>query len=76
MLIMGRYGAGQALRFRVQYNGEASRGRISTDVIDVDGMTFSGRFLGLLRSGSLVFKSTVFEEYFNDWLRPSSTTFR
>ncbi|KAJ7106350.1 glycosyl transferase family 90-domain-containing protein [Mycena epipterygia] len=38
--------------------------------LDVDGTTFSGRFLGLLRSGSLVFKSTLFEEYFNDWLRP------
>ncbi|KAJ7907556.1 glycosyl transferase family 90-domain-containing protein [Mycena leptocephala] len=36
-------------------------------VVDVDGTTFSGRFLGLLRSGSL---STLFEEYFNDWLRP------
>ncbi|KAJ7256590.1 hypothetical protein C8J57DRAFT_1472918 [Mycena rebaudengoi] len=39
-------------------------------VVDVDGTTFSGWFLGLLRSGSLVFKSTIFEEYFNDWLRP------
>lgn len=39
-------------------------------LLDVDGNTFSGRFLSLLRSGSLVFKSTVFEEYFNDWLRP------
>ncbi|KAJ7871107.1 lipopolysaccharide-modifying protein [Mycena leptocephala] len=39
-------------------------------LLNVDGMTFSGRFLGLLRSGSLVFKATVFEEYFNDWLRP------
>ncbi|KAJ6487037.1 hypothetical protein C8R45DRAFT_1145778 [Mycena sanguinolenta] len=38
--------------------------------LDVDGETFSGRFLGLMRSGSLVFKSTFFEEYFNDWLRP------
>ncbi|KAJ7043983.1 glycosyl transferase family 90-domain-containing protein [Mycena alexandri] len=38
--------------------------------LDVDGNTFSGRFLSLLKSGSLVFKSTVFEEYFNDWLRP------
>ncbi|KAJ7115011.1 glycosyl transferase family 90-domain-containing protein [Mycena epipterygia] len=38
--------------------------------LDVDGTTFSGRFLGLLRSGSLVFKATVFEEYFNEWLRP------
>ncbi|KAJ7101945.1 glycosyl transferase family 90-domain-containing protein [Mycena epipterygia] len=27
-------------------------------------------YFGLLRSGSLVFKSTLFEEYFNDWLRP------
>ncbi|KAJ7264073.1 glycosyl transferase family 90-domain-containing protein [Mycena haematopus] len=39
-------------------------------VLDVDGATFSGRFIGLLRTGSLVFKSTIFEEYFNDWLRP------
>ncbi|KAF7333383.1 CAP10 domain-containing protein [Mycena venus] len=39
-------------------------------LLDVDGMTYSGRFLGILRSGSLVFKATVFEEYFNDWLRP------
>ncbi|KAJ7583091.1 glycosyl transferase family 90-domain-containing protein [Mycena floridula] len=37
---------------------------------DVDGNSFSGRYFGLLRSGSLVFKSTVFNEYFNDWLRP------
>ncbi|KAJ7259754.1 hypothetical protein C8J57DRAFT_1638868 [Mycena rebaudengoi] len=28
------------------------------------------RFLRLLRSGSLVFKITAFEEFFNDWLRP------
>ncbi|KAF8208823.1 hypothetical protein K438DRAFT_1812950 [Mycena galopus ATCC 62051] len=39
-------------------------------LLDVDGNTFSGRFLDLLKSGSLVFKSTVFEEYFNDWIRP------
>ncbi|KAJ7448244.1 glycosyl transferase family 90-domain-containing protein [Mycena galericulata] len=39
-------------------------------LLDVDGNTFSGRYLGLLRSGSLVFKATAFEEYFNDWLRP------
>ncbi|KAJ7756060.1 glycosyl transferase family 90-domain-containing protein [Mycena maculata] len=39
-------------------------------LLDVDGTTFSGRYLGLLRSGSLVFKATVFEEYFNEWLRP------
>ncbi|KAJ7155278.1 glycosyl transferase family 90-domain-containing protein [Mycena filopes] len=39
-------------------------------VLDLDGTTFSGRFLGLLRSGSVVFKSTIFEEYFSSWLRP------
>ncbi|KAJ6489765.1 glycosyl transferase family 90-domain-containing protein [Mycena sanguinolenta] len=39
-------------------------------VLDVDGATFSGRFVGLLRTRSLVFKSTIFEEYFNDWIRP------
>ncbi|KAJ6606822.1 glycosyl transferase family 90-domain-containing protein [Mycena sp. CBHHK59/15] len=39
-------------------------------LFDVDGNSFSGRYLGLLRTGSLVFKSTVFAEYFNDWLRP------
>ncbi|CAK5284288.1 unnamed protein product [Mycena citricolor] len=39
-------------------------------LLDVDGNTFSGRFLGLLKSGSLVFKSTAFDEYFNHWLRP------
>ncbi|KAJ7935547.1 glycosyl transferase family 90-domain-containing protein [Mycena leptocephala] len=39
-------------------------------LLDVDGNTFSGRYLGLLKSGSLVFKSTVFDEYFDDWLLP------
>ncbi|KAF7316323.1 CAP10 domain-containing protein [Mycena indigotica] len=39
-------------------------------LLDVDGNTFSGRYLGLLRSGSLVFKATAFAEYFSDWLRP------
>ncbi|KAJ6628287.1 glycosyl transferase family 90-domain-containing protein [Mycena sp. CBHHK59/15] len=38
--------------------------------LDVDGNTFSGRYWGLLRSGSLVFKSTAFNEFFTDWLRP------
>ncbi|CAK5284942.1 unnamed protein product [Mycena citricolor] len=38
--------------------------------LDVDGNSYSGRYLGLLRSGSLVFKSTAFEEYFSGWLRP------
>ncbi|KAF7323454.1 hypothetical protein HMN09_00126300 [Mycena chlorophos] len=36
-------------------------------LLDVDGNTFSGRFLGLLRSGSLVFKARVLA---SDWLQP------
>ncbi|KAJ7074479.1 glycosyl transferase family 90-domain-containing protein [Mycena amicta] len=36
-------------------------------LLDIDGNTFSGRFLGLLRSGSL---TTVYEEFFIGWLRP------
>ncbi|KAJ7600402.1 glycosyl transferase family 90-domain-containing protein [Mycena floridula] len=40
-------------------------------VFDVDGNTFSGRYHGLLRSGSLVFKSTVFSEFTSDWLIPN-----
>ncbi|KAJ7828388.1 glycosyl transferase family 90-domain-containing protein [Mycena olivaceomarginata] len=39
-------------------------------VFDVDGNSFSGRYLGLLKSGSLVFKSTIFAEYFDEWLQP------
>ncbi|KAJ7583088.1 glycosyl transferase family 90-domain-containing protein [Mycena floridula] len=39
-------------------------------VLDVDGNSFSSRYLGLLRSGSLVFKSTIFSEFFDLWLKP------
>ncbi|KAJ7255643.1 glycosyl transferase family 90-domain-containing protein [Mycena rebaudengoi] len=39
-------------------------------LLDVDGNTFSGRYLGLLRSGGLVFKSTAYTEFFAPWLRP------
>ncbi|KAJ6599511.1 glycosyl transferase family 90-domain-containing protein [Mycena sp. CBHHK59/15] len=39
-------------------------------LFDVDGNSFSGRYLGLLKTGSLVFKSTLFQEYFDDWLQP------
>lgn len=39
-------------------------------LLDIDGNTFSGRFVPFLHSGSLVFKATVFTEYFRDWLQP------
>ncbi|KAJ7159163.1 glycosyl transferase family 90-domain-containing protein [Mycena crocata] len=39
-------------------------------LLDIDGNTTSERYLEFLRSGSLVFKSTTFAEYFSGWLQP------
>ncbi|TPX30593.1 hypothetical protein SmJEL517_g05876 [Synchytrium microbalum] len=39
-------------------------------LFDTDGNSFSGRFTRLLRSKSLVFKSTIMIEYFSDWVLP------
>lgn len=54
-------------------------------LLDLDGNAFSGRYLGLFKTGSLIFKvgrstvkahltqlpqSTVFTEFFHDWLLP------
>lgn len=83
---------GDAIRKEYGIDGSSAPregGYVFKYAFDVDGNSFSGRYLGLLKSGSLVFKvrfesrvslesllmhptlkSTVFEEYFNDWLRP------
>ncbi|KAJ7832505.1 hypothetical protein B0H13DRAFT_2370901 [Mycena leptocephala] len=48
---------------------------LTTDVEDAlqiqiqDGNSFSQCYLSLLRSGSLVFKSSTFSEFFDDWLK-------
>ena len=39
-------------------------------LIDMDGMSYSGRFLAFLASDSVPLKSTVYEEYFSDWIQP------
>jgi len=39
-------------------------------VIDVDGNTWSSRFQRLLLGGSLVFKSTIMPEWWNDRAQP------
>lgn len=39
-------------------------------LVDVDGMSYSGRFLALLASDSVPIKSTVYREFFSDWLQP------
>jgi hypothetical protein len=31
---------------------------------------YSGRFGGLLRSGALVVKSTIYDEFYRDWIQP------
>jgi len=39
-------------------------------LIDLDGMSYSGRFMALLASDSAVLKSTVYKEFFSDWIQP------
>lgn len=39
-------------------------------LVDVDGMGYSGRFFAFLASDSVPLKSTVYAEYFSDWLQP------
>lgn len=51
-------------------------------LVDLDGMSYSGRFLAFLASDSVPIKSTVYEEWFSDWIQPwvhfipLSTTYR
>lgn len=37
---------------------------------DLDGMGYSGRFMAFLESGSVPLKSTVYKEFFSDWIEP------
>lgn len=39
-------------------------------LIDLDGMSYSGRFMSFLASDSVPIKATVYEEYFSDWIQP------
>ncbi|KAF9446462.1 glycosyltransferase family 90 protein, partial [Macrolepiota fuliginosa MF-IS2] len=39
-------------------------------LVDLDGMSYSGRFLAFLASDSVPIKSTVYEEWFGDWIQP------
>jgi hypothetical protein len=39
-------------------------------LVDLDGMSYSGRFLAFLASDSAVLKATVYREYFEDWIEP------
>jgi len=39
-------------------------------LVDMDGMGYSGRFLSFLASDSVPIKSTVYDEFFSDWIQP------
>lgn len=39
-------------------------------LIDLDGMSYSGRFMAFLASDSVPIKATVYEEFFSDWIQP------
>ncbi|KIJ64914.1 glycosyltransferase family 90 protein [Hydnomerulius pinastri MD-312] len=39
-------------------------------LVDLDGMSYSGRFMAFMASDSATIKSTVYKEYFSDWLQP------
>ncbi|KAG8984502.1 F-actin-capping protein subunit alpha, partial [Tulasnella sp. 427] len=45
-------------------------GNLAKYSLDVDGNGWSGRYQGLLASGSVVLKATVFPEWISDWLIP------
>lgn len=39
-------------------------------LLDLDGMSYSGRFMSFLASDSVPVKSTVYEEFFGEWIEP------
>jgi hypothetical protein len=39
-------------------------------LVDLDGMSYSGRFFAFLESDSAVIKSTVYREFYSDWMQP------
>ncbi|KIK69792.1 glycosyltransferase family 90 protein [Collybiopsis luxurians FD-317 M1] len=39
-------------------------------LLDLDGMSYSGRFMAFLASDSVPVKSTVYEEFFGEWIEP------
>jgi hypothetical protein len=39
-------------------------------LVDLDGMSYSGRFMAFLASDSVPIKATVYEEFFSDWIQP------
>ena len=39
-------------------------------LVDLDGMSYSARFMAFLASDSAALKSTVYKEFHSDWIQP------
>jgi len=39
-------------------------------LLDLDGMSYSGKFFAFLGSDSVVIKSSIYQEFFSDWIQP------
>jgi hypothetical protein len=39
-------------------------------LLDLDGMSYSGKFFAFLGSDSAIIKSSVYQEFFSDWIQP------
>lgn len=39
-------------------------------LMDLDGMSYSGRFMSFLASDSVPVKATVYDEFYSDWIQP------
>jgi hypothetical protein len=44
-------------------------------LLDLDGMSYSGKFFAFLGSDSVVIKSSVYQEFFSDWIQPWCVSF-
>jgi hypothetical protein len=44
-------------------------------ILDLDGMSYSGKFFAFLGSDSAVIKSSVHQEFFSDWIQPWCVSF-
>ncbi|KAG6336178.1 hypothetical protein ID866_2916 [Astraeus odoratus] len=71
--VVGSYPGGEAaLRATHRFADSVPLGRHWSYkyLIDLDGMGYSGRFMALMASDSAVIKSTVYREFFSDWIEP------
>jgi hypothetical protein len=44
-------------------------------ILDLDGMSYSGKFFAFMGSDSAVIKASVYQEFFSDWIQPWCVSF-